>query len=531
MRRTYFAVVVFAACRCIAAEWELVPVGSSVHATPWQSAIPRFYRGETDTNAVDVLFVFDASSLPFLRGRGVDCSAYAELCVEDLNRSLGYTGIDRHFRFRLAGALDLSPVDLGEYELGDIVAAFSQGLAARKLDASTTERVRAERDDARADVVVFLPAGKDPIVYGYSPPFTSKELTASGLDKAAEQAFCACRIDSVGTRHTVLHEIGHLLGAGHSDMQKKSPGPQMFAYSSAYRFHAGATPLTTAVGYPEEKDGTILPFFSSPDYALTWRPDVGEAVVGIPVGTPTNDNTRTVIATFPVVAQYRVAKPDKAAAEFDRSLSFSLQDGEKAVGADGRMSMRCGVQSSLAIRGVADGVSIRASGLPRGLGLDGDRRTISGLPVERGLHTAFFSFTDAATGAFARRRLTFNVEPLPEWALGDFASEGGRLRINVSSRGGVRVTARKAMKSDKTSLRGFVREERDGSGVPVFVLEDGKRLSSEARGGARRGMISCPDGTVCHPATKKPRRAARIRRRERSNSKQPTPQTKKESKP
>ena len=531
MRRTYFAVVVFAACRCIAAEWELVPVGSSVHATPGQSAIPRFYRGETDTNAVDVLFVFDASSQPFLRSRGVDCSAYAELCVEDLNRSLGYTGIDRHFRFRLAGVLDLSPVDLGEYELGDIVAAFAPSLAAHRLAAPTADRVRAERDDRRADVVVFLPAGRNPTVYGYSPRFTREDMTGDGLGKAAERAFCACRIDSVGTRHTVLHEIGHLLGAGHSDMQKKSPGPQMFAYSSAYRFHADATPLTTAVGYPEEKDGTILPFLSSPDYALTWRPDVGEAVVGIPVGTPTNDNTRTVIATFPVVAQYRVAKPDESAARFDHGLTFSLHDGEKTIAAGGGISLRCGVRSSLAISGVADGVSIRASGLPRGLGFDGEKRTLSGLPVERGLHTAFFSFTDAATGAFARRRLTFNVEPLPEWALGDFASEGGLLRINVSSRGGVRVTARKAMKSDKTSLRGFVREERDGSGVPVFVLEDGKRLSSETVGWSRRGMISCPDGTVCHPATKKPRRAARIRRREKSNSKQPTPQTKKESKP
>lgn len=529
MRCAFCVLVLLSACLCAAGEWSLARCDQCGSRDPMREAIPSWTRGEADTNRIDLLLVFDASARNWLAGQGLEPEGYAKKCVADMNQSLAYTGVDRYFSFRLGGVLDISPVDLGDYELQDVVAPFTTKLSTRRLPHGIVERISRARDDSKADIVAILIVGKTDNIYGYSQSLCVDRLTADGFKIASEQhAYCACRVDSVDTRHVLLHEIGHLLGAGHSDTQRRSPGPQLFPYSSAYRFQAGKTPLTTITGYPEEKDGIILPFFSTPNYVLTYADEDGVVWRDVPVGTTTNDNTRTVVATYPLVVQYRVARPTEPAARFERELAFALAEDGKTVGTvDRAVSMHCGVKHSFSMVGVGDGVVVGAYSLPRGFSYDERLRVLSGRAMVPGNYTSLFSFEDRLGSLYARRRVLFRVTPLPEWVIGEYRTDDGCRRIAISEKGVIRIFSQRGHRMDVTTQRGFAREEKSLDGTPVFLFEDGKRLAlSVGVDGEPHGVVTCPDGLVYRRNTEKRGRGRSARRM----SKDFKPQTKKQTK-
>ena len=493
----------FAAAVCRADGWSLERRSCATAADrPPTPPVPALSRGEADTNRIDLLVVFDASVRGWLDGHGFTPDAYAHKCIADLNASLALTGIDRHFSFRLAGVLDLAQCDFGEYELASIIASFANTLAPRRLDRTVIERICRVRDERKADIVAVLTAGVAPNKYGDAAGMNKEALAADVLRVLDKRAYCACRIDSVDSRHTLLHEIGHLLGAGHSDQQKKNAGPQLFAYSSAFRFLAGDTPLTTVTGYPETKDGTILPFFSSPDYALTYTDGAGTVYRDIPVGTPTNDNTRTVIATFPLVAQYRVANPTEAFAGFEHGVSLALagKDGAE-IDLSKPVSLRCGVRCGFAVRGVDGRLDVEFSFRPPGLDYSAAEGALCGAPRKPGAYSCRMTAEDPASGFKLRKWLSFDVKPLPPWATGSFADDTGALHIHVSDSGRVQLKTRHSFKSNAGTQNGFLREETADDGSPVFVFEDGKRLRRVlGEGGVETGIIEGLDGLVCRPA-------------------------------
>jgi len=529
MKGAFLAFVALSTGLCTADDWSLVRLEVPPARGPLTIEVPQWTCGELETNRIDLLVVFDASARRWLADCGLQPDDYAKTCVDDLNRSLAFTGIDRHFAFRLACALDLSPEDLGDYDLRDIVASFTPALSARQINRRIVESVLKAREGCRADIVAILTTGKTPNIYGDSGPLNADDLTADGLLLAAERAFCACRIDSLASRHTLLHEIGHLFGAGHSDVQKRNPGPQLFACSSAYRFKAGETSLTTVMGYPEEKDSVILPFFSSPEYALSYVDADGVRHAGIPVGTPTNDNMLTVLSTFPLIAQYRVSKPTKALAQFEQKLAFGLsEDGKPVAEGNAAIALRCGVRRLFSLDGIDGAAHVRVSRLPSGFSYDGTSRTLSGRAMQPGDYVAVFTFEDESSTLHVRRRVAFHVEPLPDWALGNFATEDYRRRIGISATGRVRFYEQKAHRVVKATQEGFVRELADSDGTPIFVLEDGKKLRRTMDGGRPHGVIDGIDGMVYLPA-KKPIRKTLARRR--GNLQSPNPQEKKENTP
>ena len=505
MKGVFFSVAVLSSCLCAAScKWSLshvTPSTSSVAAPP----VAVWAGGESETNKIDLLIVFDVSACRWLTEHGFSPDVYSKSCVEGLNRSIAYTGIDRHFTFRLAGVLNLSPVDFGGRELQDIVASLSSGFTSDRLDRLVVDRIRKVRDDKRADIVVILTEGKTPNIYGYGTPFLAEHLAEDGLYASAENAYCACRIDSLEQRHTLMHEVGHLFGAGHSNTQRLTPGPQLFKYSSAYRFRAGNTSLTTVTGYPEEKDGTILPFFSSPDYALTYIEEGSEDSRNIPVGTPTNDNTRTVITAYPFIAQYRAAKPTELAAQFERKLVFALSEGGRAVlGTGMAVPLRCGVRRTFAIETHGVDAKMRVLYLPPGFAYDADTRTLTGRSAKAGHYITVFAFSGNSDGMFVRKRVEFHVEPLPSWAKGTFCTEDNKRNINISDKGTIRLSMRKAYREEKTKQDGFTSEEKNVDGSPVFVFEDGKRLSRVVDGnGMEYGVIKGDDGIVYYQVKNK----------------------------
>ena len=168
MRGAVFAAAVLMAGACAADSWTLARRTADSPQPEAQAGRQEWACCEMETNAIDLLVVFDASACRWLGEHGTGHEQYAETCIKDLNRSLSYTEIDRSFSFRLAGVLNLAPIDFGGYELSDVVATFSPALSAKRLDGHVAEKIRLARDDTHADVVAILTLGRTPNIYGYS---------------------------------------------------------------------------------------------------------------------------------------------------------------------------------------------------------------------------------------------------------------------------------------------------------------------------------------------------------------------------
>lgn len=489
--------------------WTVSLADNVQSVTPPQPPL-TWSRGETETNKIDILIVFDASVHPWFTENNRTPHEYAHTAISELNRVLSFTNIDRHFTFRLAGTLDLSPIDFGELSLGQIVSSFG-GAPIPYLSRDTASRVRVARDETKADIVAFLthikkPRGRKP-VYGSSNSLTAEMFSQEGITTYAEKAYCAVEIESQEQRHTLAHEIGHIFGAGHSNMQKNAPGPQLFTYSSAYRFHNEEAPLTTLLGYPERKDGEILPIFSSPIHVLTYVNESGETSRGLPLGTPTNDNTRTVLATSPLISQFRVSKPTPTARKFEAGFRVAIMSSngtEFLVGGNPIVS-RCGVNREFSVcvtnySVASTSYQFHISHLPPGLTYNSVTQTISGVPTEAGDYSVLFrAKSNDGSNLQVRRYFTFQISPLPSWATGNYRNETGDQTITISSKGMIMRIKQKKFRVERSTQNGFVREEIDGAGNPTFILDDNSRLERFMANGTQCTRVKSVDGTIYVP--------------------------------
>lgn len=506
----------FAACACAAGAWNITPRNDEDTLEHDDSdKVLDWHKGETDTNHIDVLIVFDASARHWLETSGQTSLEFAKFCIDDMNSSLSYTGISRHFTFRLAGVEDLSPLNLSSYELRDIVASFSPALSAKRLDGNIVGTVRKSRDKHFADIVAFLTIGKSQTRYGESNGLAADDFTPEEMYNCAEKAYCAVKIDAIASRHVLLHEIGHIFGAGHSDAQQIAPGPQLFPHSAAYRFSAGDTSLTTIVGYPEIKDGPIMPFFSSPNHALTYTDDNGKTHTNIRIGTPTNDNTRTIIATYPLVSQYRARKPSDALIRFNDGVQFQLEEnGVPIATGDKALKLRCGVRRTFKLKWNAPGeASMKAKHLPVGFKYDSESKAITGKATKPGTYTSVFSFDDGLTGLTVRRYVTFDIEPLPKWAIGTFEASDGKRQIRISEKGTITITSRYLNNNGRIAQDGFAGEDTDANGHAVFLLDDGSKLKFDSDSkGQELSVVIGSDGTRHNRFQNKPKRKIKQRK-------------------
>jgi len=163
-------------------------------------------------------------------------------------------------------------------------------------------------------------------------PESATEGTAGGsyglqsyetVAEHSEKAYSVVSVVAAVQQDTSVHEIAHLMGAGHPN--RDDPGGQhwkdysyglYFTDADGYRWH-------TVMGYGSNGGQTYsaIPCFSSPEY--TYR--------GVPVGTLAHDNTRTLRETCVGVSQWRETRyvePTQAerAARNSRSVPVLLVD-------------------------------------------------------------------------------------------------------------------------------------------------------------------------------------------------------------
>lgn len=241
---------------------------------------------------VDVLVAYDTTAQAWLSANGRDGEDFAQNEIRNMNRVLKNSGLKDDFEFRLVG------VHNGGFTVD------SAGL--NNLILSPAAEVKNAREAVGADIVVILADTGNPWHQGVSFELRAENL--SFLADFANRAYAACDIVAVaGSEHgtVVVHEVGHVMGAGHSDLMEApyAAGPQLRSCSAA-KMYQGSDGMyySTVMGYYRRYSGdantyTVLPYFSSPE---SLNPSTGE-----PLGDATHDNVKTLRETCTLVAGFR----------------------------------------------------------------------------------------------------------------------------------------------------------------------------------------------------------------------------------
>ncbi|WP_200388474.1 fibronectin type III domain-containing protein [Thiocapsa imhoffii] len=197
---------------------------------------------------------------------------------------------------RLVHAALVDYVESGDGYLDLYRLTYHQGYDPHRLEGEPRdlEEVHAWRDAYGADLVVLLADVEDVGGLGWL-------LTEVG--GRPELAFALTRVRQAHNTYTMIHEIGHVLGAHHHKEQLIEPGPGLFPYSAGWRWigeDAGryASVMTYGSGtfFADGRTHTRVPYFSTPRLRHA----------GVAVGDPLDgDNARTLTEVRDTVMQYR----------------------------------------------------------------------------------------------------------------------------------------------------------------------------------------------------------------------------------
>lgn len=260
---------------------------------------------------IDVLVAYDTTAQAWLSDGGKTADAFATQQIEKMNTVLANSGLASTFSFRLAGT------HVGTFTYGTSIPSTLQ--AAIESTSADWKALRADRETNGADLVVVLADTKVvtgqsgestallPIVNGERIWDVTSEAAQAWIEGYfADRAYSVCDIDNVDRGYTMVHEVGHMMGAGHADIIDSSysvPGPQLEHRSSGYMYKGSdGVYYSTIMGYAKTRNGdpntyTILPCFSSPD--------VVNEYTGEPLGDASHDNVQTLLQTYKVIAGLR----------------------------------------------------------------------------------------------------------------------------------------------------------------------------------------------------------------------------------
>ena len=247
---------------------------------------------------VDVLVAYDSDAENWVAPNG-GMRNFAELAIQRMNMALFNSGLSDTFSFRLAGTLAI-----GASAGGDLNDALDAAVDRTWLGGGDWGILAQKRDECGADVVTILvDTGSDSGLVGLG-----MALQDEPISDFSELAYNVCAIQSVAVVHTMTHEVGHNMGAGHADATFVNrwyidPGPQLWRYSSGFHFEADGTPYHTIMSYDTDGWGRSYeeaPVFSSPE--VVYR--------GVVAGDASHDNVRTLAGSWRDVSQFRQAIVD-----------------------------------------------------------------------------------------------------------------------------------------------------------------------------------------------------------------------------
>ena len=339
---------------------------------------------EADANltVVDILVVYEMGAAEWVERVGGGMAVFAEESVQKMNEALGNSGLGDRFRFNCVGSWC---VPARSDDLGFVLEAVTNG----KEDG--WKSVRTMREKVGADIVsVMVDTGMDHGVVGWGWALRAEKgqnpdkLDISLYDR---YGYNVCSVRSVYVSHTMTHETGHNMGAGHSELQEVEPGPQLYSYSSACYFSVDEVGYHTIMAYDGEGPGGVevpyyeVPYFSSPECLYE----------GVPVGDAKHDNATTLARTFGAISKWREPTGAEIDDDWNPETSILIKT-EDSYGTepDGSFAL-CLAGKILSL----SGLKVTVKGLPAGLKYDANTKTFPGKATKPGKYTVTLSATNA----------------------------------------------------------------------------------------------------------------------------------------
>lgn len=281
-------------------------------------------QSDQPSTLVDVLVAYDTAAAAWARQNGGGITNFATTAVQKMNTVLANCGFGSTFRYRLVGVMTVNAT--GGTDLDSVLSATRDGTG-------NWAPVKAKRDEVGADIVTTLidtGSASGNTGLGYS-------LSSTPLSSFSESPYNVCAVRAVANGHTMTHEVGHNIGAGHAtavNPSEISPGPQLYDYSAGYYF-TGTDNVAyhTIMAYNFDGYGnhySPAPFFSSPNF--TYK--------GTAVGDATHDNVRTIQQTYSAASQWRAQKvpmsydvyfSPESGATFTDSITVTLVPGKAGL--------------------------------------------------------------------------------------------------------------------------------------------------------------------------------------------------------
>ncbi len=275
---------------------------------------------QTASTLLDVLVVYDDGALLWANQSGGGITNFARTAVAKMNNALANSGLDAYFNFRLVDVACVSAT----------VTDLETALYAAKDGTGAWAAVKTRRTAVGADVVtVLIDTGS-----AYGTTGLGFSLSSTPVSGFSEWAYNCCSVRSVAIAHTMTHEVGHNVGAGHSDKQSSAPGPQWDTtkpYSCGYYFTGtDGKKYHTIMAYGNDGyGGTYIdaPLFSSP--LVTYQGTVAGT-------TANNDNARVIRETYAEASKWRsqvvpvthgVTFSPESGTSFSDSLTVTLTPG------------------------------------------------------------------------------------------------------------------------------------------------------------------------------------------------------------
>ena len=248
---------------------------------------------------IDILVAFDQGAKGWVEGggrvSGDTITNFADYAVNKMNMVLEKSQLDDKFFYRLVGVVEVD----ASYDV------INENLlnALRLRNSGALAPVGAAREKCGADTITLLidRNSDKSTTSGKGYEYLSNHWSYATFD-AMGYTCNICDIKTVYERYTMSHETGHNMGCGHSNRQGDASGPGCHPYSCGYHFEdKSGTKRHTIMAYentsPASGTYSPVPYFSSPD--------ITPEDLGVPVGTPTNNNRLTILNNYKDVAAWR----------------------------------------------------------------------------------------------------------------------------------------------------------------------------------------------------------------------------------
>lgn len=288
-----------------------------------QSSVMASPSTDQASTLVDVLVAFDRNAVTYANQNEGGIDNFANMAVAKMNTALANNGMSSLFRFRLVGTMsvDASATDVhtGLYAIRDSEVGWAA--------------IKTKREEVGADIVTTLiDTGS---AYGTTGVGWSL-VDSSRIAAFADNAYNVCAIRSVAQSHTMTHETGHNMGAGHATAvaDAGNRGPQLYNYSSGHYFTGSdGKAYHTIMAYNSDGYGnsyTEAPLFSSPN--CSWA--------GVAAGDATHDNAQTIKNTYQYASAWRAQKiamsydvffSPETRATFSESITVTLTPGKAGL--------------------------------------------------------------------------------------------------------------------------------------------------------------------------------------------------------